>query len=55
MSDELEQQDEQDLPEQIAIRLEKRERLLARFAKLNRATPGASAAPGRPRTERTSP
>jgi len=29
MSDELEQQDEQDLPEQIAIRLEKRERLLA--------------------------
>ena len=33
----------------------KRERLLARFAKLNRATPGAIAAPGRPRTERTSP
>ena len=30
MSDELEQQDEQDLPEQIAIRLEKRERLLAK-------------------------
>jgi peptide deformylase len=33
----------------------KRERLLARFAKLNRATPGSIAAPGRPRTERTSP
>ena len=30
MSDELEQLDEQDLPEQIAIRLEKRERLLAK-------------------------
>ena len=29
MSDELEQLDEQDLPEQIAVRLEKRERLLA--------------------------
>ncbi|MFZ4533291.1 MAG: peptide deformylase [Alsobacter sp.] len=33
----------------------KRERLLARFAKLNRAIPGAIAAPGRTRTERTSP
>jgi len=32
----------------------KRERLLARFAKLNRATPDAIAAPGRLRTERTS-
>jgi lysyl-tRNA synthetase class 2 len=37
MSDELEQQDEQDLPEQIAIRLEKRERL----NKLNDAYPVA--------------
>jgi lysyl-tRNA synthetase class 2 len=37
MSEELEQQDEQDLPEQIAIRLEKRERL----NKLNDAYPVA--------------